>query len=147
MIMSYTTAVLCCRDYIHQEYNVLNYNLSRMENLNGVFYQKHWKSLKLNLANTSHTLSVGKPYFKNLKSLKGFLPFERIFSEDENLESLINFLKDHKGSLTELSFSAEEKVANTKVLMPLLTSLQKLSVRIKTDKQAIELKEINTVMS
>ena len=103
------------------------------------------KTLEVIETELGEYISVGKPYFENLKSLKGSLPFERIFSEDENLESLINFLKDHKGSLTELSFSADKEVANIKVLLPLFTHLQKLSVKIKTDKQAIELKEIKAL--
>ena len=88
-------------------------------------------------------ISVGKPHFENLKILKGV--YGRRFGENQNLETLINFLKDHKGSLTELSFSAEEQVANIKVLLLLLTQLQKLSVKIKIDNQAIELKEIKTL--
>ena len=82
-------------------------------------------------------ISLGKPHFSNLKILKG--------ANGENLETLMNFLKDHKGFLTELSFSVEEEVANIKVLLPLLTQLQKLSVKIKTVKQAIELKEIKAL--
>ena len=85
-------------------------------------------------------ISLGKPYFSNLKVLKG-LDVRR----NENLETPINFLKDHKGSLTELSFSVEKDLGNIKVLVPLFTHLQKLSVQIKTDKQAIELKEIKAL--
>ena len=88
-------------------------------------------------------ISVGKPLFQNLKILKGL--DARRYDEGENLEALMNFLKDHKGSLTELSFSAQEKVANIKILLPLLMNLHKLSVKIKTDKQAIELKEIKVL--
>ena len=83
-------------------------------------------------------ISIGKPHFSNLKILKGLY-------EERNLETLMNFLKDHKGSLTELCFSVGEHVGNIKVLVPLLTQLQKLSVTMKTDKQAIELKEIKTL--
>ena len=85
--------------------------------------------------------STGKPHFSNLKILKG-LHVER---SGQNLETLMNFLKDHKGSLTELSFSVGEHVDNIKVLLPLLTCLQKLSVEIKTHKQAIELKDIKAL--
>ena len=83
-------------------------------------------------------ISVGIPHFSNLKILKGLY-------EETNVERLMNFLKDHKGSLTELSFCLEEEVANIKVLLPLLTEIQKLSVKIATDKQAIELKEIKAL--
>ena len=47
--------------------------------------------------------------------------------------------------MTGLSFDAAEQVAAIKVLLPLLTNLEKLSVRIKTEEQAIELKEIKTL--
>ena len=90
--------------------------------------------------NCGEYISVGKPHFSNLKILKG-LGVGR-YEANENVETLMNFLKDHKGSLTELSFSVREEVANIKVLLPLLTRLQKLSVEIETDRQAIELKEI-----
>ena len=93
--------------------------------------------------NWNEYISIGKPYFSNLKILKNHIG--RSYGHNENLETLINFLKDHMGTLTELSFRAEEEVANIKVLIPLLTQLQKLSVKIKTDKQAIELKEIKTL--
>ena len=87
--------------------------------------------------NCDEYVSIGKPHFENLKILKSV--------HDESLENLNNFLKDHKGSLAELSFSAFEEVANIKVLLPLLTNLQKLSVKIMTDKQAIEFKEIKAL--
>ena len=93
--------------------------------------------------NCNEYISVGKPHFSNLKILKNH--YGRSYGEKQNLESLMNFLKDHTGSLTELSFSAEEEVANIKVLLPLLTRLQKLSVKIKTDKQAIEFKDIKAL--
>ena len=93
--------------------------------------------------NCNEYISIGKPHFSNLKILKG-LSVGR-YEEYNNLEPLNNFLKDHKASLTELSFSIEEEVANIKVLLPLLTRLQKLSVRITNDKQAIELKEIKAL--
>ena len=64
-------------------------------------------------------ISIGKPHFDSLKILKNH--FGGGYGQNENLESLINFLKDHKESLTELS------------------------VKIKTDKQAIELKEIKAL--
>ena len=108
-----------------------------------------WRSLPKTLQvidtelNFREYISVGKPYFSNLKILRS--PYEPRYYDDENLESLINFLKDHKGSLTELSFSALEEVANIKVLVPLLTRLHKLSVRIISDEQAIELKEIKAL--
>ena len=87
--------------------------------------------------NLDEYISVGKPHFSNLKILKG--------GYGKNPETLMNFLKDHKGSLTELSFSIGKEVTNIQVVLPLLTNLQKLSVKIKTDKQAIELKEIKTL--
>ena len=83
-------------------------------------------------------ISAGKPYFSNLKILKGLY-------EESNVENLMNFLKDHKGSLTELSLSVGKNIGNVKVLLPLLTRLQKLSVRIYTDEHVIELKEIKTL--
>ena len=83
-------------------------------------------------------ISVGKPHFSNLKVLKNSCPG----SSSLKLETLINFWKDHKASLTELSFSAEWE--DVKVLLPLLTHLKKLSIEIKTAKQAKELKEIKT---
>ena len=86
-------------------------------------------------------ISVGKPHFENLKILKGL--YGRSYGQDP--ETLMNFVKDHKVSLTELSFSAEEDVTNIKVLLPVLTRLHKLSVKIETDKQAIELKEIKAL--
>ena len=64
-------------------------------------------------------ISIGKPHFDSLKILKNH--FGGRYGQNENLEFLINFLKDHKESLTELS------------------------VKIKTDKQAIELKEIKAL--
>ena len=88
-------------------------------------------------------ISVGKPHFKNLKVLKGLCVGRH--ADNKNPETLINFLKDHKGSLKELSFSVEGEVANIKVLLPLFTRLQKLSVWIKTDKQAIEFKKIKAL--
>ena len=88
-------------------------------------------------------ISVGKPHFGNLKILKGLSVGK--YEENENVETLVSFLKDHNESLTELSFSAREEVDSIKVLVPLLTRLQKLSVKIKTDKQAIELKEIKAL--
>ena len=88
-------------------------------------------------------ISVGKPQFSNLKILKGV--YVGRYGQNKNLEALNKFLKDHKESLTELSFSVEEEVANIKVFLPLLTNLQKLSVKIETDKQAIELKEIKAL--
>ena len=87
--------------------------------------------------NLDEYISVGKPHFSNLKILKG--------GYGKNPETLMNFLKDHKGSLTELSFSIGKEVTNIQVVLPLLTNLQKLSVKIKTDKQAIELKEIKAL--
>ena len=93
--------------------------------------------------NCREYISVGIPHFENLKILKGL--FLGSINKIEKRETLMNFLKDHKRSLTELSFSAEEEVANLKVLLPLLTKLRKLSVEIKTDKQAIELKEIKAL--
>ena len=86
-------------------------------------------------------ISVGKPHFSNLKILKG--TYGRSYSE--NPETVMNFLKDHKESLTELSFSTEKEVVNMKVLLPMLTNLQKLSVKIETVKQAMELKEIKAL--
>ena len=83
-------------------------------------------------------ISVGKPHFENLKILKSLY-------EELNVETLMNFLKDHKGSLTELSFSIDKEVANIKVLLPVLTQLQKLSLKIETDKQAIEFKEMKAL--
>ena len=88
-------------------------------------------------------ISIGKPHFKNLKILRGSGVGR--YKENESVETLMNFLRDHKGSLTELSFSAEKDDVNIKVLLPLLTNLHKLSVEIKTDKQAIELKEIKAL--
>ena len=88
-------------------------------------------------------ISIGKPHFDSLKILKNH--FGGRYGQNQNLETLINFLKDHKGSLTELSFSAQEEVAKIKFLLPLLKSLQKLTVKIKTDKQAIELKELKAL--
>ena len=88
-------------------------------------------------------ISIGNPHFDNLKILKslyGQHDYERL-----SLESLVNFLKDHKGSLIELSFFVREDFGNIRVLVPLLTSLQKLSVEIKTDKQVMELKEIKAL--
>ena len=93
--------------------------------------------------NCNDYISVAKPHFENLKILKGLDVVG--YDEDQYLETLINFLKDYKGSLTELSFSVEEEVANIKVLIPLLTQLQKLSVRIQTDKQAFEFKAIKAL--
>ena len=87
--------------------------------------------------NFDEYISVGKPHFSNLRILKG--------GYGENRETLINFLEDHKGSLTELSFSIGEEVANIHVVLSLLTNLQKLSVEIETDKQAIELKDIKAL--
>ena len=87
--------------------------------------------------NLDEYISVGKPHFSNLKILKG--------GYGKNPETLMNFLKDHKGSLTELSFSIGKEVTNIKVVLPLLTNLQKLSVKIKTEKQAIELKEVKAL--
>ena len=87
--------------------------------------------------NCEKYISVGKPHFSNLKILKGL--------KGRNLETLMNFLKDHRGSLTELSFSVGEHVDNIKVLLPLLSQLHKLSVKITTVKQAIELKEIKAL--
>ena len=83
-------------------------------------------------------ISLGKPHFENLKILKGLY-------EGRNVDTLMNFLKDHKGLLTELSFSVGEHVGNIKVLLPLLTRLKKLSITINTEKQAIELKEIKAL--
>ena len=88
-------------------------------------------------------ISVEKSHFSNLKILKNH--FGRCFSQNEQAKTLMNFLKDHKESLTELSFSAEKQVANIKVFVLLLTQLQKLSLEIKMDKQAIELKEIKAL--
>ena len=88
-------------------------------------------------------ISIGKPHFSNLKILKG-LHVGRY--HNKNVEALTNFLKDHKGCLTELSFSVEKEVANIKVVLPMLTRLQKLSVKIETDKQAIEFKEIKVLV-
>ena len=85
--------------------------------------------------------STGKPHFSNFKILKGL----HVGRSGQNLETLMNFLTDHKGSLTELSFSVGEHVDNIKVLLPLLTQLQKLSVTIETNKQAIEFKEIKAL--
>ena len=108
-----------------------------------------WRSLPKTLEviktklNYDEYLSVGKPHFSKLKILKG--PYEQKYNENQNLETLINFLKDHKGSLTELCFSALEEAEKIKVLLPLLTQLQKLSLEIKTDKQAIELKEVKAL--
>ena len=108
-----------------------------------------WKTLPKTLEvietqlNCKGYISVGKPHFDNLKILKN--PFAGRYDQNENLNTLINFLKDHKESLTELSFSVDDEVANIKVLLPLLTNLQKLSVEIKTDKQAIEFKEIKSL--
>ena len=108
-----------------------------------------WKTLLKTLEvietglNCKGYISVGKPHFENLKILKNH--FTGIYGQNENLDTLINFLKDHKGSLTELSFSAGKEVANLKVLLPLLTNLHKLSVKIETDKQAIEFKEIKAL--
>ena len=82
-------------------------------------------------------ISVGKPHFEHLKILTG------AYGKDP--ETLMNFLKDHKESLTELSLSIAKEVAAIKDLIPLFTSLQKLSVKIKTDKQAIELKEVKAL--
>ena len=65
--------------------------------------------------------------------------------EAEYLETIVNFLKDHKGSLVELSHSAEPEFARIKVLVPLLTQLQKLSLGIKTEEQVIELKQIKAL--
>ena len=108
-----------------------------------------WKTLPKTLEvietglNCNEYISMGKPYFENLKVLKNH--FKRRYGQNENLEMLINFLKDHKRSLIELSFSAEKEVANLKILLPLLTNLHKLSVKIETDKQAIEFKEIKAL--
>ena len=82
-------------------------------------------------------ISVEIPHFSNLKILKG--------AHDESLENLMSFLKDHKRSLTELSFFLPEEVANIKFLLPLLTNLRKLSVKIATVEQAIEFKEIKAL--
>ena len=89
-------------------------------------------------------ISIGKPHFLNLKILKSHSAMSRT---NPNLETLMNFLKDHKGSLTELSFSAEkkEKVVNLKAFVPLLTQLHKLSVKIETVEHAIDLKEIKAL--
>ena len=91
----------------------------------------------LEVIETKLNISGGKPHFENLKILKGV----SVQSYGHNLETLMNFLKDHKGSLIELSFSGFKEVAAIKDLVPLLTQLQKLSVTITTDKQAIEFKE------
>ena len=93
--------------------------------------------------NCDEYISLGKPYFSNLKTLKGYFPKED--NLNQNPETVVNFLKDHKESVTELYFSPERDAVNIKVLLPLLTSLQKLSVEIETDKQAIELKEIKAL--
>ena len=93
--------------------------------------------------NCKRYFSAGKPHFENLKVLKNY--FAKCSGEDENLKALMNFLKYHKESLTELSFSAEKEVANIKDLVLLMTQLQKLSLEIKIDKQAIELKEIKAL--
>ena len=113
------------------------------------FRPTDWRSLPKTLEVIERALScqpyisVGKPHFENLKILK--------FPLGLSLYSLVNFnfLKDHKRSLTELKFSVadstEEQVAAIKSLVPLLSQLQKLSVMIKTDKQAIQLKEIKAL--
>ena len=88
-------------------------------------------------------ISAGEPHFSNLKILKNH--YARCYDQSELVNPLINFLKNHKESLTELSFSAEEEVNNLKVLMSLLTQLQRLSLEIKIDKQAIALKEMKTL--
>ena len=88
-------------------------------------------------------ISIGNPHFENLKIFKSL--YGQHGHEKQNLETLVNFLKDHKGSLIELSFFVREDVGNIKILVPLLTQLQKLSVEIETDKQAIELKEIKAL--
>ena len=87
--------------------------------------------------------SVCKPYFENLKILENH--FGRYYGTYENTKTLMKFLEAHKESLTELSFSADEEVASIKVLVLLLTQFQKLSLEIKTDEQAIELKEIKAL--
>ena len=91
--------------------------------------------------NFDEYISVGIPHFGNLKILKNNI----WYTDNEELETLMNFLKDHKESLAELSFSVEEQVGNIKVLLPLLTRLQKLFAKIKTHKHAIELKEIKAL--
>ena len=108
-----------------------------------------WSSLPKTLEVIQTTLkcnnyvSVGQPYFSDLKIVEDL--YTDGYADEKNLETVISFLKDHKESLTELSFSAEEEVANIKVLLPLLTNLHKLSVQIKTDKQAIEWKEVKAL--
>ena len=89
--------------------------------------------------NCDNYISVGKPYFENLKILT--ISFGERYEQNKYLKTPIKFLKDHKESLTELSFSVQGEVANIKVLLPLLANLRKLSVKIATDKQAIEFKE------
>ena len=97
-----------------------------------------WRTLPKTLqvikteVNLDEYISLRKPLFLNLKIPKSL--YGRSYDPNQSLVTLIKFLKDHKGSLTELSFCAEEEITNIKVLVPLLTSLQKLSVNTMTDK-------------